>query len=186
VFDFLNGLQCGKLKEFGDSMTGEMKFELRRSQLFLVVAALVLISDQITKALIRTNMTLGESIPEEGRFRLSYSTNEGAVFGLSLDSIFLTILASFVVVVIVWAYFRYFGSGGMLLRVALGLVLGGAIGNLIDRYRFGEVTDFIDVRLWGDYHWPTFNIADASLTTGIFLIMFWVLMLLPSKGEEDS
>ena len=63
------------------------------------------------------------------------------------------------------------------MRVGLGLVLGGAMGNLIDRVRFGEVTDFLDVQLWGDFHWTTFSIADASLTTGTFILTFCFLSM---------
>jgi signal peptidase II len=152
------------------------KSKLKQNLIFLSISILVLISDQITKALIRANMELGQSIPHDGRFRLSFSTNSGAIFGMSMDSTFLLILACVVAVVIVWVYFRYLSGRSKLLRIGLGLVLGGAVGNLIDRVRFGAVTDFIDVRLWGSYHWPSFNIADASLTVGVSILIFslWI------------
>ena len=154
------------------------KENLRRGLLFLSTAVVILISDQVTKTLVRNNMNLGESIPADGRFRLTYSTNSGAVFGLPLDSIFLTFLACTVVILIVWTYFRYLSEKrSILLRVGLGLVLGGAAGNLLDRIRFGEVIDFADVCLWGDYHWAIFNIADAALSTGIFILIFSMLIL---------
>lgn len=141
------------------------------------MAGAILVADQLTKMLVRSNMDLGESIPEQGRFRLTYSTNEGSVFGLPLDSTFLTVMAIIVVLAILWVYFAYLSGPGRLLRVGLGLVLGGALGNLVDRIRFGEVTDFIDVRLWGDFHWATFNVADAALTTGIVSIVVSLVMM---------
>ena len=154
-----------------------IRVKSRQNLLFISTVIFVLIIDQVTKSLVRANMTLGQSIPPAGKFRLSFSTNSGAVFGLQLDSTFLTILSCIAVIVIFWVYFRYLSARSKLLRVGLGLVLGGTGGNLIDRFRFGEVTDFIDVHLWGDYHWPTFNVADASLTTGIFIVIFSLLII---------
>ena len=144
----------------------------QHSLILFLTAVAILIADQVSKALIRANMYLGESIPEEGRFRFSYSTNSGSVFGLSIDSTFLLVMAFIVIFAIIGLNLYYLSSAGKFMRVGFGLVLGGAMGNLIDRIRFGEVTDFIDVRLWGDFHWATFNIADASLTTGIFILVF--------------
>jgi len=154
--------------------------------LFFSIAALVLITDQVTKFLIRTNLTPGQSIPEEGRFRLSYSTNPGGVFGLPINPTFALILALIVAALIIWLYLRWLYRGNRLLRLGLGLILGGAVGNLIDRIRFGVVTDFIDVRLWGDFHWPAFNLADASLTIGIFILAFSLFSLFPQPKAKIS
>lgn len=143
----------------------------KQGLLLYITASIVLIADQITKSLVRANMDLGESIPEEGRFRLTYSTNSGSIFGLDLNSTFLTIMAIVVVIVIVFVYFRYLSSCNRITRIGLGLLTGGALGNFADRVRFGEVTDFIDVRLWGDFHWATFNVADSALTTGVIVLM---------------
>ena len=150
--------------------------KLRHGLLFLLSATIVLVADQVTKTMVRANMDLGESIPDTGRFRLTYSTNDGAVFGLSVDSTFLTFMACTVVILIIWAYFSHFSEkSNWMLRLGLGLVLGGAVGNLVDRVRFGEVIDFIDVQLWGEYHWAIFNIADAALSTGVIMLMFVLL-----------
>lgn len=143
----------------------------------LIVAAVVLVIDQVTKALVRAKMELGESIPAEGKFRFTYSTNEGSVFGLPLNSTFLLVMGIVVVIAVVWVYFRYLSAARLTLRIGLGLLLGGAMGNLIDRIRFGEVTDFIDVRLWGNYHWATFNVADAALSTGIVVLLYSFLLM---------
>ncbi|MBT4513395.1 MAG: signal peptidase II [Chloroflexi bacterium] len=158
-------------------MANNLKINWQHSLILFLTATAIFIADQISKALIRENMYLGESIPEEGRFRFAYSTNSGSAFGLSIDSTFLLVMAFVVIIVIIWLNFYYLSSAGKFMRVGLGLVLGGAMGNLIDRVRFGEVTDFLDVQLWGDFHWATFNIADASLTTGIFILMFCLLSM---------
>ncbi|MDD5094658.1 MAG: signal peptidase II [Dehalococcoidia bacterium] len=165
-------------------MTNTLKIKLSKHLLFLSTAAAVLISDQITKSLIRAHMTLGQSIPADGKFRLTFSTNEGAVFGLGLDTTFLTIVACVVAVMMVWLYFHHLSRRGWPFRLGMGLVLGGAIGNLVDRFRFGAVTDFLDVRLWGGYHWPSFNIADASLSTGVVILAFALLTLFESESPQ--
>jgi len=138
---------------------------------------MVLTFDQITKSLIRAHLEPGEFIPTEGRFRLTYTTNEGSVFGLALDPTFLLITAFIIIGVISWAYFRYLSAAGVLLRIGLGLILGGAIGNLIDRVRFGEVTDFIAVHVWGSFDWPAFNVADAALSCGIIVVLWRILAM---------
>lgn len=160
------------------------RVHLKRSLLFLSTAAIVIAIDQLTKSLIRANMMLGESIPSQGRFRLSYSTNSGAVFGLSVDSTLLIVLSSATALIMLWLYFRFVFRSGVMSRLGLGLVLGGALGNLVDRFAFGEVTDFIDVRLWGDYHWPAFNVADAGVTMGVVLLII-SLLFLPGYRQQD-
>jgi len=80
---------------------------------------------------------------------------------------------------------RYFRKSGKLISVALALVFGGAVGNLIDRIRFGCVTDFIDVKLWEDFHWPAFNVADSAITIGVIallIFLFWELR----KGDGGA
>ncbi len=147
----------------------------RQSILVFSVAIVIIIADQLTKFFVRANMQLYESIPAEGRFRLSYSTNSGSVFGLDLDSTFLLVMAPIVIIAILSLYFFYLPAAGKLIRIGFGLLLGGAFGNLIDRVRDGAVTDFIDVRLWGNYHWPSFNVADAAITTGIVIFVYYFL-----------
>ena len=74
----------------------------------------------------------------------------------------------------------------MLATVALGLVFGGAIGNQIDRIRFGAVTDFIYARLWGDFYWPAFNVADAAISVGMVLLIWFIITLSLKKDETKS
>jgi signal peptidase II len=137
---------------------------------FFIVALVVVALDQVTKFFIRANMTLGQSIPEEGFFRITYSTNEGMVFGLFANQTFLITLTAIVGIAAIIIYSRYPIFNQVLVRVALGLMLGGAVGNLIDRIRLGEVTDFIDVGAW-----PVFNLADSAVVVGVVLIIYYFL-----------
>jgi len=86
-------------------------------------------------------------------------------------------------VVAILLFYRYFSKSNMLGISALGLLLGGAVGNLIDRLRFGFVTDFIDVRLWGDFHWPTFNVADSAITVGSIMLAVFIFF---TFGKSDG
>ncbi|MCK5654283.1 MAG: signal peptidase II [Dehalococcoidia bacterium] len=137
---------------------------------FFLIALIVVALDQVSKFFIRANMNLGESIPEEGFFRITYGTNTGGVFGLFANQAFLITLTAIVGVAAILVYSRYPQANRVLVRVALGLLLGGAVGNLIDRIRFGEVVDFIDVGAW-----PVFNVADSAVVVGVILIIYHFL-----------
>lgn len=154
--------------------------------LFPLLAMLVIATDFVTKSLVRSTLALGQSIPLHGRFSLTYLMNTGSVFGLPLPSTLSVTLTIIEIVAAIWIYFRFLSGTGTLVRTGLGLVLGGVIGNLIDRIRFGQVTDFLDVRLWGDFHWPAFNIADAAITTGIIMLIFCVLRMSWKGGQNVS
>ena len=139
----------------------------------LGIAALVVVVDQLTKKLVTSSLALGEwwsPIPNLWRlFRITYTTNSGAAFGMfPKQGIFFVVIAIVVVAAIV-LYYRQLPTGGWLIRVSLGLQLGGAIGNLIDRLRFGYVIDWLDIGFW-----PIFNVADACITTGVILIAYCI------------
>jgi len=145
--------------------------------LSLIAAALVIALDQVSKSWVRGNLTPGESLPEAGFLRLTYVTNTGFVFGLPANQIFLLIFTTVVILLILPLFFYYLtvhyrSHITSLCTMCLGLILGGAIGNLIDRLRFGYVTDFIDIRLWGNFHWPAFNFADASIVIATFTLAY--------------
>jgi len=151
---------------------------------FSLVALLVVALDQVSKFFIRANMTPGQSMPEEGFFRITYGTNPGGVFGLFENQAFLITLTAIVGIAAILIYARYPLFNRMLIRIALGLILGGAVGNLIDRLRFGEVVDFIDVGAW-----PVFNLADSAIVVGVVIIIFYFLLMarrersLPQKDD---
>ncbi|WP_018132391.1 signal peptidase II [Effusibacillus pohliae] len=132
-----------------------------------VWAALVTALDQFTKFLVKTYMTEGESIPVLGDFlRITSHRNPGAAWGILAGQRWLFIVISIAVIIGVAYYARRVKSG--LVRAALPLLLGGAVGNLIDRILYGEVVDFFDVRI---IHYPIFNVADSAIVIAVGLIL---------------
>jgi len=141
----------------------------------------VVAADQLSKIWIRSHLPVGQSLFEAGFFRITRVHNTGAAFGLFQGQSFpLTIVAMVgIAFFLVYALVIYRHSpilDNMPNRVALGLVLGGTIGNLIDRLRFGYVTDFIAFNLW-----PAFNIADSAVTIGVILFAYSLLSIARTK-----
>ena len=142
-----------------------------------VVLILAIASDQLTKWLVVENLARGESIPATGFFRLTHAWNTGTAFSLFQgQGDILTWVSLGAVVILTWIY-KSIDNPPWILRVAFGLQLGGAIGNIIDRVRIGHVTDFLDVGPW-----PIFNIADSSIVVGIGLMIFYFWFL----DEKDE
>ena len=145
---------------------------------FLLTALLVVVADQLSKLWIRSNLLVGQSLFEMGFFQIiRLPPNTGAAFGLFQDQSFaLTIVAIVgIAAILLYAlliYRRFPFLNNLLGRSALGLILGGTIGNLIDRLRFGGVTDFISIGIW-----PAFNIADAAIVVGVILFAYSLLPL---------
>ena len=140
--------------------------QLLRDWFLLVLVVVAIALDQATKYLIQDRMELGQSVPREGLLRLTYVTNSGGAFGAFPDQTLLLTLASFAGIGVLLLFYRTHPWPGRLVRLSLGLQLGGATGNLIDRLRAGEVVDFIDIG-----RWPIFNLADSFIVVGIFLLM---------------
>ena len=146
-----------------------------RFRLLAIVSIVVLVLDQATKLYVDRNFRLHESVTVvPDFFHFTYVRNKGAAFGIFADSavripffITISILAA---VGILW-YLRRLQGGQTLQVFSLSLIFAGAVGNLIDRVRLGEVIDFIDVH-WYQYHWPAFNIADSAITVGVILLLF--------------
>jgi signal peptidase II len=150
-------------------------------------ALVVVILDQVSKAIITGALRLHESIPVIlGFFNLVHVRNRGMAFGLMnrshADAAFwLLVGASCIAVGLLLFWFFRLKESDTRMTLGLSLILGGAIGNLIDRLRFRDVVDFLDV-FWGTYHWPAFNVADAAITVGTF----WVaisLIFRPSSAD---
>ena len=131
------------------------------------VFSFVFISDQITKYAVYKNMSLGESIPAEGIIRITYARNTGMAFSLFENFGIILLILSLIIASILIIYLFTIDKPRILIRVFSGLVVGGALGNILDRIRFGYVNDFIDVG-W----WPVFNIADSSITIAIAIYIF--------------
>ena len=148
---------------------------------FFLIALLVVAADQFTKLWIRSNLAIGESLPETGLFCLTRVHNTGAAFGLFQgQSLVLTIVAIIAVIALIifvlFGYHRFPFLDDRLGKPTLGLVLGGIAGNLIDRLHLGYVTDFIDIGIW-----PAFNVADSSITVGAILFAYSLLFLSKAK-----
>ena len=153
---------------------------LQSQKTLFIVALLVVIADQLTKLWITEDLLLGESRPHEGFVRLTLVHNTGIVFGFSVNQAVPLVLSIAVIAAAVFFSHRYALLNNRLVKISLGLFIGGSIGNLIDRIRFGYVTDFIDVRLRGDYHWPAFNLADVAIVVGFFLLLWFAIRVATS------
>lgn len=153
-----------------------------------LVPALVIALDQLAKAWVRAALTVNESVRVVGDYvRLTYIHNEGAAFGLSVGhhsaSVFL-VLAIAASVLVLYLYLTTSPSE-RLQRVALGLILGGALGNIIDRVRWNMVVDFFQVGVAGHY-WPIFNVADSAVTGGAVLLAYTYLFRSPRSDPTAS
>jgi signal peptidase II len=140
----------------------------------------LVVADQATKAVVQRSMTLHESIPIVPSVNLTYTTNPGAAFSMLADAdptfrgwFFLAV--SVVALTLVTLFLRRVERGDWWTLSALSLILGGAVGNLIDRVRLGEVVDFIDLYV-GRYHWPVFNVADSCITIGMVILLGHALL----------
>jgi signal peptidase II len=138
---------------------------------FGAAAAIVVIVDQLSKAWIAASFDL-RPVPIVGDLlRISLSHNTGGIFGLFGGSAAVLAIASTVVIGLIVVYqWRTASEGPWLLNLALGLLLGGAIGNLVDRIRWGYVLDFVDFG-FGELRWYTFNVADAAISTSLVLLI---------------
>ncbi len=146
----------------------------------LLLAALILavfITDQMTKSWVRASLIEGSSRPSEGFLRITHVSNTGSAFGLFPNQTMFLLIASLVGIAVLLVFFRKQAGRGFMVRTSLGLQLGGATGNLVDRITMGKVTDFIDVGAW-----PVFNLADASIVTGI-VILAWLLFRAPKDTQ---
>jgi len=141
----------------------------------LLFTAIVVAADQITKLAVKERFYLGESIELLGDvLRFTYIQNPGMAFGLSFGSpLFFTIFAS-VASVIILIYLYRMRRESFHSRLSLALILGGAVGNLIDRFAYGKVIDFIDVGV-NNTRWPVFNVADSAVTIGMIILVTLVL-----------
>lgn len=151
----------------------------------IALAAAVISLDQTTKWLVHQGMDLHQSVQIiPGLLNLTYVRNTGAAFGLlaspspGLGTVTLAAFSAVAIGIIIWVWVRNRTAPGLFV-CCLALILGGAVGNLIDRIRLGEVIDFVDV-YWRGHHWPAFNAADSAITIGVGLL---IIHLLFHKGS---
>jgi len=157
-----------------------------KAKLTLTWIAVIVVADQITKFIIDRTMPLHHSIPViDGLFSLTYIRNTGAAFGIFAGSaaafrLPFLIIFSLVAIGFVVTMLRRLPDNQTGLITALAFIIGGAVGNLIDRIVYGEVIDFLDF-YWKGYHWPAFNLADSFITVGVLITVFY---LIKAKGED--
>jgi signal peptidase II len=161
---------------------------LKKREIYLILLILfVVLADQLTKLWIMTSLPLyGKKIIIPGFFNLVHVTNTGAAFGLLAGEhawwrqvFFITV--ALVALVVIFVAYRQSKVRALMFITAVGLIAGGALGNLIDRIRFGAVVDFLDFFI-KMYHWPAFNVADSAIFVGVSL--FLVRTLFGSEPEE--
>ena len=136
------------------------------------IAILILCVDQLTKFIIHKNLLLNQSFPViKGIFHLTLIHNRGAAFGILKNKIPLFIFSSVLAVILIYFYLKKDKQKNLSIpTLALSLILGGALGNLVDRIFLGYVVDFLDFRVW-----PVFNLADSAITIGAILLSYSIL-----------
>jgi signal peptidase II len=155
--------------------------------LIAALAAAIFVADQITKYVVLGHLRPGVPVPVvDGVFSLTLVMNPGLAFGMLGDipeslrwMVGLLSLGALVLLAVLAV--RVLPGGGRWARAALGLVVGGAAGNLVDRVRFGAVVDFLDF-YWRAYHWPAFNVADSAISVGVTLLALRMLVEAPAKA----
>jgi signal peptidase II len=148
---------------------------------FLLIAGLVVILDQASKLLVRTHIQIYQSIMViPGFFNITDVRNPGGAFGFMAAGsqgirLLLFVGVSAIAMALIVYFYRQTPKSHPYLSAALAMIFGGAVGNLIDRLRFGAVVDFLDVHV-GVYHWPAFNLADSAITVGIAIFILHVVL----------
>lgn len=158
-------------------------------RVFGLASALSFLADQASKIWVDTHLTFADRVPViDGFFYITHVRNPGAAFSsfVSMEprlrmAFFVTVAV--VAIGIIFSFYRKLAPRDRLSALALGLILGGALGNLTDRLSRGEVVDFLRFHLWTGYSWPDFNFADSFIVVGVGLL---VLELLASEGESRA
>lgn len=155
--------------------------------LVLLLSFAVALLDQVTKHLVRSRIHLGERVPViSGFFDLRYVRNTGAAWGILAGSNHWLIGLSIVMLAVIVFFRRHFMSDDLVSRASIGLILGGIVGNLLDRVRLSYVVDFLDV-YWRGHHFPAFNVADSAICVGVFVyVAAHVLRGMRGSAHADS
>lgn len=147
---------------------------------FLIIG--IILIDQLSKFYIQETMTIGMSHPIiTNVFHITYILNPGAAFGILENQRLFFIFIAIVMIFVVAYIYPKIPSNSSLLRLGVALLVGGAIGNVIDRVKFGYVVDFFDFRIW-----PIFNIADITIVIGVTLIIYSMIFLSNIKDENNE
>ena len=153
--------------------------------ILLAVAVAILVLDQVTKALVVGAIPLGGTVPVIGDLLILWHVrNAGAAFSLFQGGTLLFLVVTIVALGMIVYFHRAFAGRSLWLQALLGLILGGTVGNFVDRLRLGYVTDFVSVG-FGSTRFPTFNVADSSIVVGIGILVL-VLMLLDRQEAQAA
>ncbi len=165
------------------SLGGRLSHRWRNDLTFFAIAAFIIVLDQVTKSLVRSNLRPYETWPDnsDAFIRIIHVTNSGAAFGILQGQTSFLIITSLLGLAAIVLYYIYPPMDHGLIRIALGMQLGGAAGNLIDRVRLGEVTDFVDVGTF-----PTFNVADSSISVSIAAVLIFFLFQEVDRPKQPS
>lgn len=140
----------------------------KKNIIIFSTALIVIILDQLTKYFIKNNFQLNQSVPLiKNILHLTYVSNTGSAFGLFKNFNSFFTLFSAIVIIVIFYYLKKIRQDETKIQFAVSLLLGGTIGNLIDRMLYGAVTDFIDFRIW-----PVFNVADSAVTVSVVILIF--------------
>ncbi len=162
--------------------SGKTRGHWRRHAIFLGVALLVVLLDQASKQAVRSFMDLREYYPNnDWPIRFHYVTNTGAAFGILQDQTAFLAITSIIGASAIIFYYWTQTTNHPLAPIAIGMMLGGAAGNLIDRVRLGEVTDFIDLP-----NYPSFNLADSSIVIAVIALIAIYVIDTPKENREDA
>ena len=151
-----------------------------------LTAIVILLADQLTKALIVATIDVNHSVRVVGELVILWHVqNRGASFSLCQDASALFYVVTLVAFVMIAYFHRSLSGRAAWLHVVLGVILGGILGNLVDRIRLGYVTDFVSVGI-GDLRWPAFNVADASIVVGVLTLVAYLTLLDPMRREAGA
>jgi signal peptidase II len=165
---------------------GSTKGGISKAVILLLTALTILVADQLTKALVVANLAIGEKARVLGDLvQVWHAQNRGAAFSLFQGGTVFFLIVSVLSIGMVAYFHRSLRDRTPWLHVVLGIVLGGTLGNFIDRLRQGYVTDWLSIGI-GDTRWPTFNVADSSVVIGIGILVVYLFLTSPDRREATA
>ena len=168
------------------SSEGQASGGFRKPAILLLTGLGILIADQLTKALVVANLVPGERVRVVGDLvQVWHAQNRGAAFSLFQGGSIVFLVVSVLSVGMVAYFHRNLRDRAWWIHLVLGIILGGTLGNFIDRLRQGYVTDWISIGL-GDTRWPTFNVADSSIVVGIGALVLYLLLTNPDRQQAPA
>jgi signal peptidase II len=168
------------------SSEGQARGGLRKAAILLLAGLIILVADQLTKALVVANLVPGQQVRVVGDLvQIWHAQNRGAAFNLFQGDSILFLVVSLLSLGMVSFFHRSLRDRAWWVHLVLGIVLGGTLGNFVDRLRQGYVTDWISIGI-GDTRWPTFNVADSSIVLGIGALVLYLLLTNPDRQEAPA